>query len=313
MTLRIATRTSRLARAQVQWVGEALKAHVADLRIEEHAILSKGDRFADQPLQSIGGKGLFVSEVQDMVRTGDADLAVHSLKDMPAEQAPGLCIACVPAREDPRDALLTQDAGSLDTLPRGARIGTSSLRRASQLRSLRPDLVIQPLRGNVGTRIRRLEEGTFDGIVLAMAGLRRLGIAKQYATPLESRTMLPAVGQGCLALELRKDDQETQALVQRICDPKAWTEARAERALLRTLEGNCHAPIAGHATYSEQILRLEGLVARVDGTQVLRCVQEVHGSPVSDDQADNLGVRVAHELLAQGAAQVMAASLNAGS
>lgn len=307
MKLRIATRSSNLALIQTRWVGAALEHRFPDLEIEEVPVVPKGDRIQDRPLAQVGGKGLFVSEVEAVVVRGEADLAVHSLKDVPGDVplAEGMEILSVPVREDPRDVLVTVDGTDLASLPRGARVGTTSRRRVVQLLRARPDLAFVPLRGNIETRIRKLTEGRCDAIVLAAAGLRRAGLLDQIAhRVLSPDVCLPAVGQGALAIEGSADDAELRRHLVAIEHPIARLEVTAERAMLQALEGNCHSPIAGHATIAEGRMKLEGLVTSYDGDRLLTATSDAYLDPDSGDaskRAAGLGDEVAKNLLAQGA------------
>ena len=307
MKLRIATRQSRLALVQTRWVGEQLRQHHENLSIEEVRVVPKGDLIQDRPLAQVGGKGLFVSEVEAVVVRGDADFAVHSLKDVPGDVplAEGMGILSVPRREDPRDVLVTTDGTELSSLPRGARVGTTSRRRMVQVLRLRPDLTFVPLRGNIDTRLRKLREGRCDAIVLAAAGLARAGLLEE--TPHEVLTpdlCLPAVGQGALAIEGAVGDRVLIEMLEPIEDPIARTEITAERAMLQTLEGNCHSPIAGHASLRDGRIKLEALVASFDGDRMLTAAADAYLDPAlrdAVDQARALGEEVARRLLERGA------------
>ena len=307
MKLRIATRQSRLALVQTRWVGEQLRRHHENVFIEEVHVVPQGDLIQDRPLAQVGGKGLFVSEVEAVVVRGDADFAVHSLKDVPGDVplAEGMGILSVPRREDPRDVLVTTDGTELSSLPRGARVGTTSRRRMVQVLRLRPDLTFVPLRGNIDTRLRKLREGRCDAIVLAAAGLARAGLLEE--TPHEVLTpdlCLPAVGQGALAIEGAVGDRVLIEMLEPIEDPIARTEITAERAMLQTLEGNCHSPIAGHASLRDGRIKLEALVASFDGDQMLTAAADAYLDPAlrdAVDQARALGEEVARRLLERGA------------
>lgn len=311
--LRIATRRSRLALVQTQWVGDALRARDPSLEIEEIHVSTEGDRVTDKPLYQIGGKGLFVSEVEAYVARGEADIAVHSLKDVPGDQdpAPGLGLLCFPAREDPHDVLLTRDGIDLMSLHAGARVGTTSLRRASQLRAHRPDLAFDTLRGNVETRMRRLDEGDFDAIVLAAAGLRRLDLLDSRPhVVLPPEVCLPAVGQGTLALEGRLDDDALRALLAPLEDATTRLVTEAERAFLTHLQGSCRVPIAGHARLLEgPRLSMVGLVGDVDGERLLRASSDLYlrgrDATAKNEEARALGLEVADALIQRGARELM--------
>jgi hydroxymethylbilane synthase len=273
-TLTFATRRSALALAQSRAFADRLRGEHPSLAIEELHVVTSGDRFVEQPLQDLGGKGLFIKELEEALFDGRADFAVHSIKDVPAELAPGLAIACIPPREDPRDALVSRHAkdgrGTLADLPPGAVVGTTSLRRAVCLRAVRPDLRIEPLRGNVDTRLRKLDEGQFDAIVLAYAGLRRLGLAARATEVLAPEACLPAVGQGALGIEARADDARIAELLAPLAHPETTTCVAAERALMAAVGGNCRMPIAAHATRDGADLVIRALVADADGSRVRR-------------------------------------------
>lgn len=311
MKLRIATRSSNLALVQTRWVSAALRGHFPDLEIEEVRVSTKGDRIQDRPLAHVGGKGLFVSEVEAVVSAGDADVAVHSLKDVPGDVplAEGMGILCVPAREDPRDVLVTLDGRDLGSLERGAKVGTTSRRRIVQLQRHRPDLSFMPLRGNIETRLRKLREGQCDAIVLAAAGLSRTGVLEE--TPhvvLGPDACLPAVGQGALAIEGRLDDDALRARLALIEDLFARIQITAERAMLQKLEGNCHSSIAGHASAMDGRLVLEAMVASYDGDRMLSATADTYvdlSTAGAIERAHTLGEEVADQLLAQGARQLI--------
>lgn len=307
MKLRIATRGSNLALVQTRWVGAALKARFAGLEIEEVHVRTQGDRIQDRPLAQVGGKGLFVSEVEAVVVRGEADFAVHSLKDVPGDVplAQGMEILSVPVREDPRDVLVTVDGADLASLPRGAKVGTTSRRRVVQLQRQRPDLVFVPLRGNIETRIRKLHEGQCDAIVLAAAGLARTGVlANTPHSVLPPDICLPAVGQGALAIEGAIADEALRNKLGTIEDRTARVQISAERAMLQKLEGNCHSSIAGHASAAEGRLKLEAMVASYDGDRMLSAASDTYLDLDAKDaieSARRLGEDVAEHLLSQGA------------
>jgi len=259
-----------------------------------------GDRIQDRSLAAIGGKGLFIKELESALDDLRADLAVHSMKDVPGELPSGLTIAAVLPRADPHDALIAARAESFADLPRGARIGTSSLRRQSQLLAARPDLRIEPLRGNVDTRLKRLAGGELDGIVLACAGLARLGLEARITERLDASVSLPAVGQGVIGIECRAADSRTRRLLHALEDPPTRTAIEAERAFARRLGGSCQSPIAGFARLSEHGLTLEGLVAEPDGSRLLR--DSISGSAA---QAALVGAELAEHLLAAGAGDLL--------
>jgi hydroxymethylbilane synthase len=266
-TLRLATRKSKLALAQARAYATALCDAHQGLTIEEVHIVTSGDKFQDRPLQAIGGKGLFIKEIEQALLDGAADLAVHSIKDVPAELAEGLTMAAIPVREDPRDVLVTRDGGGLASLARGAKVGTSSLRRKTMLLAQRPDLDVQPLRGNVDTRLGKLEDGQIDAIVLAFAGLKRLGLAERASEVLAPEVMLPAVGQGALGIECRGDDERVRALLKTSDHAETRTRITAERAFMAAVGGNCQLPVAAYATRDGDHIWLRAFVADDDGAR----------------------------------------------
>ncbi len=304
--LRIATRRSPLALWQAGWVRDRLREHHPGLRVELLPMQTRGDRILDSPLAKIGGKGLFLKELEESLRKGEADLAVHSLKDVPAELPEGLVLPVVLAREDPRDALVS-GYPSLAALPDGARVGTSSLRRACQLRARRPRLRILDLRGNVQTRLAKLDRGEYEAIVLAAAGLRRLGLGERIRAPLDPDQSLPAVGQGVIGIECRADDVRVLERILPLNDAPTAACVAAERAFGARLGGGCQVPIAGHATLAGPTLHLRGLVGRTDGSELVE--GEVRG-PAAEGAA--LGRRLAEELLARGAARILQDLFDAG-
>lgn len=297
--IRIATRRSPLARWQANHVARLLRSKDPLLEVRLHEVVTRGDRILEVPLAQVGGKGLFVKEIEDALLAGLADLAVHSMKDLPAQVAPGLAIAAVPEREDPRDALCAPRALTLSGLPRGARVGTSSLRRGAQLRALRPDLSVEMVRGNVETRLKRASEG-LDAVVLAHAGLRRLGLSAHATYVFSPEEMLPAVAQGALALEARVGDLLMLSRLSALDHAPTRLVVEAERAFLARVEGGCQVPVAAHAVLLEGELHLKALVASVDGTRLLRAEGK---GPKSAAQA--LGVRVAEDLLARGGEEIL--------
>lgn len=297
----IATRGSKLALAQANWTADRLREIEPGLQVELKVIKTTGDKILDVPLAQVGGKGLFVKEIEEALLSGRAQLAVHSMKDVPAELPPGLTIAGVSPREDARDALVSRRGLHLSDLPRGARIGTSSLRRRAQLLAARPDLEILSIRGNVETRLRKMEEMDLDGVILAAAGLTRLGMSHVMTQAIEVDEMLPAAGQGALGFEIREEDDRARELVDALSDPRAAQAVEAERAFLAHLEGGCQTPIAGHARCVGDRLIFQGLVASLDGKRVVRVRGEAPGS-----QAAALGRRIAREALDQGAWDILA-------
>jgi hydroxymethylbilane synthase len=300
MILRIGTRGSKLALAQSEWVKKEVQTRHPEVRVELVKIKTKGDKILDSPLSKIGGKGLFVKEIEDALLKNDVDLAVHSLKDVPAELQEGLKISVYPKREDPRDAFVSRHFKAVKALPQGASVGTSSLRRSAQLLHMRPDLHIVPLRGNVDTRLRKLDSGDLQAIVLATAGLKRLGLSDRITTPLSPEAVLPAIGQGVLGLELRADDEKTRNLISFLNDLETELAARAERAFLKELEGGCQVPLAGYARVERDLMVMDGMVAELDGSKILR--QEIRGAK---DKPEELGIALARRLLSAGADRIL--------
>jgi hydroxymethylbilane synthase len=292
--LTIGTRASKLALAQTQMIRDGLLAAHPDLTIAVEHITTRGDLILDRPLSAIGDKGLFVTEIEDALREGRIDLAVHSAKDLPSQLPPDMALAAFPPRADPRDALIARDGRGLADLPQGAHVGTSSLRRACQLRHLRPDLRIGDLRGNVDTRLRKLHEGQYDAIVLAAAGLERLGRAGEISEYLDPGVMLPAVSQGILGIEIRAGDAATATLLAALDDPAARLAATAERAFLARIGGGCQVPIGACARVGGDMLTLAGLIGARDG----RLVRGELAGPASDPAA--IGARLAEYLLNHG-------------
>lgn len=300
MKLRIATRKSPLAVWQAEHVAARLSALQPGLEVELVRLTTKGDKILDQALSKVGGKDLFVKEIEAALFDGRAEIAVHSLKDMPTELPEGLQVTAYPEREDPRDALVSTKGFTLDTLPFRATLGTCSLRRAAQMLRRRPDLKIVPIRGNVQTRLRKLDEENMDATMLAYAGLVRLEMKRTATHVLGVTESLPAIGQGILGVETRADDADTNALVAQLDDPAARTAATTERAFLARLEGGCQVPIAGHATLHGDEVRLSGLVASVDGKTIYE--DEIRG-PAADGA--KLGASLAQQLLDAGAKAVL--------
>jgi len=298
--LRIATRKSQLALWQAEHVAALLRREHPALEVQLVPMTTKGDRIQDRSLAAIGGKGLFIKELETALEDGHADLAVHSMKDVPGELPEGLMIAAVLARADARDALVTPMARRLEELPRGARLGTSSLRRQAQVLTARPDLRIESLRGNVDTRLRRLDAGELDAIILACAGLLRLGLESRIAARLDPRVLLPAVSQGVIGVECRSSDLRSRDVLGVLDDPTTRTAMEAERAFARRLGGSCQSPIAAHARIDANRLTLEGLVAEPDGSRLLR--DSISGS-ASDAQF--LGEELAERVLASGAGELL--------
>lgn len=300
--LRIATRSSPLAIWQAEYVQQRLEGLHPGLVVELVRIKTQGDIILDTPLAKIGGKGLFVKELEQAMAAGEADIAVHSMKDVPMELPPGFVLPVICERDDPRDAFVSNQFDHLDALPRGACVGTSSLRRSAQLKSLRPDLRIESLRGNVQTRLGKLDDGQFDAILLAAAGLKRLGLEQRIRYELPPEVSLPAVGQGAVGIECREGDADTAALLAPLNDRDSWDRVIAERAMNHRLEGGCQVPIAGYAELQGDQLWMRALVASEDGAEVLR----VEGSaPRTEAQA--LGRGLGDQLLAAGADRILAA------
>jgi hydroxymethylbilane synthase len=300
--VRLGTRASPLALAQTTRVVELLERAWPGLQAEITPVVTTGDRTqaSGEPLPEIGGKGLFTLELEQALRSGEIDLAVHSLKDLPTEDVEGIVVGAVCEREDARDCLVARDGAGLRDLPSGARIGTSSLRRAAQLRGLRHDLEIASVRGNVDTRVRKVRDGEVDAVVLAAAGVRRLGLEDAVTEWFEPETMLPAPGQGALAIQCRAEDEgAVHTLLLEIDDLAARTTTTAERVFLRALDAGCTAPVAAHATAAAGGVHLVGLVASIDGRDVVRV--EGEGEP------DEVGARLAREALAIGAARILEA------
>ncbi len=271
MTFILATRPSALARWQTGWVISALHTAYPGLECVEKIITTEGDRILNRPLPEIGGKGVFTQELEEILSKGDVHAAVHSLKDLPVEQPPGLTIGAIPRRGEVRDVIISAYGYSLESLPIGAKVGTSSLRRAAQLLALRPDLKLESLRGNIDTRIRKAMEGLYDAILLAGAGVVRLGLENYVTDWLPLSVMLPAPGQGALAVQCREDDVETNTYLRAIDDTDARLCTQAERAFLAALGGGCAVPVAAFAEVRVQSIELQGLVASEDGRKVIRC------------------------------------------
>jgi len=302
--LRIATRESALALWQAEHIRARLTALYPGMTVDLLGLTTQGDRVLDQPLAAIGGKGLFIKELEVAMDEGRADFAVHSLKDVPMEMPPGFALASITAREDPRDAFVSNRYTGLAELPQGAIVGTSSLRREAQLRERHPHLAIEPLRGNVNTRLRKLDEGRYDAIILAAAGLKRLGFGARIASLLEPDESLPAPGQGALALECRADRGNIAAVLAPLADLSTTLATTAERAFSRALGGSCHTPLAAYAEWEEGALWLRGLIGGRDGNEVLRGERE--GDVADTEGAVRLGTELADEFLARGAARFIA-------
>ena len=300
-TVRIATRNSPLAVWQAEFVKAELLSQNPDLEVELIGMKTQGDIILDTPLAKVGGKGLFVKELEQGMLDGRADIAVHSMKDVPVEFPEGLHLPVICEREDPFDAFVSNHYDSIDDLPHGAKLGTSSLRRECQARTRRPDLEVLPLRGNVNTRLRKLDEGQFDAIILASAGLKRLGFDERIRGQMTPEQSLPAIGQGALGIETRIDDEAMNALIAPLHDSHTATTVLAERALNRRLQGGCQVPIAGYAILENDEVWLRGLVGRPDGTNTLYAEKR---GPAAEAEA--IGLEVAEMLLAQGADKILA-------
>jgi hydroxymethylbilane synthase len=296
----VGSRGSALARWQAAFVTKRLLEAHPGLIVDEKIIVTEGDRISAGPLWSAGGKGLWVKEIEAALLAGEIDLAVHSMKDVPGELAPGLAIAAIPERADVRDAVVSRDGSTLDGLPRSARVGTTSLRRAFQLKALRSDLDIQILRGNLDTRLRKVAEGTVDAAILACAGLDRLGFADRIAERLTTERMLPAAGQGALAIETRASDDRTRALCVALDDHDTAVAVTAERAFLARLGATCRTPVAGYARLQEGLVTLLGRVGLPDGSSVL--ADQAQGP---ESSASEVGRALAEALLARGAAAML--------
>lgn len=300
-TLRIATRKSPLALWQAEHVRSLLRKTFPDLDIDLLPMSTQGDKLLDAPLAKVGGKGLFIKELEHALLTGDADIAVHSLKDVPMEIPDGLAMPVFLARGDPHDGLVCDRHDSLASLPAGARVGTSSLRRQCQLLASRPDLEVVTIRGGVHTRLAKLDAGEFDALLLAVAGLRRLGLGKRVREVIAPELILPAVGQGVLGIECRQGDERVASLVATLNDADSAACVSAERAMNQKLGGGCQVPIAGFAELDAEELVLRALVASIDGTRVLRA-----NGRAPRGQGVLLGASVADDLLSQGAGEILA-------
>lgn len=301
MKLTFATRPSALARWQTQWVMKALQEAHPGLTCVEKVITTQGDKILDKPLPEIGGKGLFTQELESELLAGAVHCAVHSLKDLPVENPEGLTVGCIPTRAEVRDALISKNGYTLETLPSGSVVGTSSLRRAAQILSTRPDINIASLRGNVDTRLRRAQEGLYDAIILAGAGLTRLGMESHVSQWLPLDLMLPAPGQGALAVQCRADDDETLLLLSALEDAPTRAAVTAERQFLLGLGGGCAVPVAAYAVVSSQssAISLTGLVASIDGKKLIKVTGK-------GPDPQELGKQLAQEAISQGANIILA-------
>jgi hydroxymethylbilane synthase len=301
MRLTLGTRRSALALAQSRAFARALEAATPGLTVDELLVVTSGDKTQDKPLQDIGGKGLFIKELEEALLDGRAHFAVHSIKDVPAELAPGLVLACVPQREDPRDVIVTRGGVKLADLPAGARVGTSSLRRAVAILAARPDLKAEPVRGNVDTRLRKVDDGSYDAVVLALAGLKRLGWQDRATEILPPEVSLPAIGQGALGIECRDGDEETRAVLARMTHPETSICVAAERAVMAAVEGSCRLPVAAYAVRAGGEIHLRGMLADPDGTNLRRGERRA-AFPTDEKEAARIGRDLGDELRKKGAA-----------
>ncbi len=294
--IRIATRRSQLALWQAEYVGKRLRECHPGLVIKLVTMITQGDRVLDSPLARIGGKGLFVKELEQSMLRNESDIAVHSMKDVPVDLPDGLIIPVILERENPLDAFVSNDYASLETLPAGAVVGTSSLRRRSQLAAIRPDIEIRDLRGNVNTRLAKLDKGDYQAIILASAGLIRLGMKERIRETLSPDVMLPAIAQGAIGIECRQGDSRVEALLSPLDDDKTHKRVQAERAMNARLQGGCQVPIGGYAEFDEGVIVMRGLVGRPDGSETVKGV--ISGRP---EDGEELGLVLAEDLLSRGA------------
>ena len=304
--IRIATRKSPLAMWQAKHVMDKLCTIHTGLEVELFSMQTQGDKILDAPLSTVGGKGLFIKELEEALFAKSADIAVHSMKDVTIDLPKGLELPVILQREDPRDVFVSNQYAYFDDLPRGACVGTSALRRQCQLRAHRPDLDIRDLRGNVETRLRKLDEGIFDAIILAAAGVKRLGLEHCVKEFLEPEIVLPAIGQGAIGIEIRADDPKVFDLIKPLNDEITQQRVAAERAFSRRLFGGCQLPIAAHATIAGEQLSIQGLVGRIDGSEIIR--DNIAGAAAKGEQ---LGLQLAEQLLAQGADIILQEVINA--
>ncbi len=298
--LKIGTRASKLALWQANWVESQLNKFFPDAETEIIKISTKGDQILDRPLALVGGKGLFVKEIEKALLENEIDIAVHSMKDMPGDLPTGLTIGAVPERENPFDVIVSRNNVKLADLPLRAKIGTSSLRRASQIRNFRSDLNISSIRGNLETRIKKLNSGEFDAIILAAAGIKRLGMEELITEYLNERTMVPAVGQGALCIETRKNDQIIEPVMDKLNHEKTAVCVKGERAFLNRLEGSCHIPVGCFARFVDKDIVLTGIVASEDGTKIIK-----HSCGAEPETIEEIGVELADTLLAKGAKEIL--------
>ena len=299
-TIIIGTRASKLALWQAEYVKHRLEEKYPELTVALKKMTTKGDQILDAPLAKIGGKGLFTKELEDAMLEGEVDIAVHSLKDMPTEVPSGLIISAITKRFDVGDAIVSSKYEALADLPKGAKVGTSSLRRKAQLLHERPDLDIHDLRGNVGTRLDKLESENFDAVILAVAGLKRLGFGDRITEVIDQKIMLPAVGQGALAIETREDDKAVRARIDFLNDPSTVTAAKAERAFLSRVQGGCQVPVGVYATEVKTVLHVEAVIASLDGMRLYRA-----GIDGAREEAEHLGIKLAEKLLDDGGRAIL--------
>ena len=300
MKLRIGTRGSKLALTQSDWVKEKIEIRHPDVQVELVRIKTTGDKNLDSPLSKIGGKGIFVKEIEEALLSKRIDLAVHSMKDVPAALPDGLILSTFPKREDPRDAFLSVKYQGLEQLPPGARVGTGSLRRSAQLLHIRPDLELVPMRGNVDTRLGKLETGEYEAIILAVSGLKRLGLGDRISQILVVEQLLPAIGQGALGLEVRREDERTINRIDFLNHRETKITVKAERAFIKELEGGCQVPLGAFCRTENGQLRLEGMVAELDGSRILR--DQMTGT---EEDAEEMGITLARRLLTAGAKEIL--------
>jgi len=300
LKVRIGTRKSKLAMWQTNFVAEKIKENFPNLDVEIVKITTKGDKILDVPLAKIGGKGLFVKEIEEALLNGDIDLAVHSLKDVPTYFPEGLGLGAITEREDPRDCLVSIKYKSLKDLPKGAVIGTSSLRRKSQILKARPDLIVKDLRGNVDTRLRKLENGEYDAIILAYAGLKRLGLNHKATYIFQPDELIPAVAQGFLGIEIRLNDEKIKSIVDKLNHKESSIRAEAERSFLRKLEGGCQVPLGCYSSINDGKLKIIGFISNLNGTKFIKDYVEGDIKEYKD-----LGVQLAEKLLSKGGEKIL--------
>lgn len=298
--IKIGTRKSLLAMTQSTWIKNQIEDKYPKVEVELVKIVTKGDKILDVPLAKVGGKGLFVKELEEAMLNHDVDIAVHSMKDVPSELPEELHIGIITKRENPYDAFISTKYVSIQELPNGAKVGTSSLRRKSQLAKLRPDIVIEDLRGNLDTRLRKLDEGQYDAIILASAGLNRLKLSERVTAYFSAEEMLPAVAQGAVGIELRRADKGLLDKLSFLDHEETAVAVTAERGFLKRLEGGCQVPIAGFAQLDNGQVKLTGLIASVDGNKIIK--KSATGSP---DEAESLGIRLAEDLLSMGGKEIL--------